>query len=141
VAEPLIRVLVTGGRDYTDRDTVARALAHLGDNYIFGVQPEQIVLVHGDCKRFKVDGSVDLDRSADQLAAQEAADLGWQTDPHPAKWELYGDSAGPIRNKEMVARGAHYALVFPGGEGTKNCRRLALAAGIPVIDIPEARHG
>lgn len=141
MAEPLIRVLVTGGRDYTDRDTVAKALWHLGEHYIFGVQPEQIVLVHGDCKRFNEDGSVDLDRSADQLAAQEAADLGWQTEPHPADWSLYGDAAGPIRDKEMVALGAHYCLVFPGGEGTKNCRRLALAAGIPVIDIPEARHG
>lgn len=136
-----IRVLVTGGRDYTDRDRVARALAHLGANYIFGVEPEDIVLVHGDCKRFNEDGTVDLDRSADQLAAQEAADLGWQTDPHPAKWDLYGDNAGPIRNKHMVALGAHYCLVFPGGDGTKNCRRLAKAAGIPIIDIPEASRG
>jgi hypothetical protein len=133
--------LVTGGRDYTDRATVARFLAHLADNYIFGVAPEEIVLVHGDCKRYKADGSFDPDRSADQLAAQEAADLGWQTEPHPADWDLYGDAAGPIRNKHMVSLGAHYLIAFPGGEGTKNCRRLALAAHIPVIDIPEARHG
>lgn len=142
MADALIRVLVTGGRDYTDRDTVARVLAHLQDLYIHGVEPEDIVLVHGDCKRYLEDGSIDLDRSADQLAAQEAADLGWQTEPHEAKWDLYGPkAAGPIRNKEMVALGANYCIAFPGNEGTKNCRRLAKAAGIPVIDIPEARHG
>jgi hypothetical protein len=142
VADALIRVLVTGGRDFTDRDTVARVLAHLQDVYIIGVEPEQIVLVHGDCKRFKPDGSFDPDRSLDQLAAQEAGALGWQTEPHAAQWDLYGPkAAGPIRNKEMVALGAHYCLAFPGNEGTKNCRRLAKAAGIPVIDIPEARHG
>lgn len=142
MADALIRVLVTGGRDYTDRDTVARVLAHLQDFYIFGVEPEEIVLVHGDCKRYKADGSIDLDRSADQLAAQEASDLGWQTEPHEAKWDLYGPkAAGPIRNKEMVALGANYLVAFPGNEGTKNCKRLAKAAGIPVIDIPEARHG
>lgn len=142
MADALIRVLVTGGRDYTDRAAVARALRHLGANFIFGARPDQIVLVHGDCKRFKEDGSFDPDRSADQLAAQEARKLGWQTEPHEAKWDLYGHkAAGPIRNKEMVALGAHYCLAFPGGEGTKNCKRLAKAAGIHVIGIQEARHG
>lgn len=142
MAEPLIRILVTGGRDYTDRTAVARALTHLNALYIHGALPEQIVLVHGDCKRYKEDGSIDLDRSADQLAAQEAADLGWQTEPHAAKWDLYGPkAAGPIRNKEMVALGAHYCLAFPGGEGTKNCKRLAKAAGIHVIDIKETSRG
>lgn len=141
MADALIRVLVTGGRDYTDRDTVARVLAHLQDFYIFGVEPEEIVLVHGDCKRFRDDKTFDPDRSLDQLAAQEAADLGWQTEPHPADWSLYGANAGPIRNKHMVSLGANYLIAFPGGEGTANCRRLAKAAGIPVIDIPEARRG
>jgi hypothetical protein len=142
MADALIRVLVTGGRDYTDRETVARVLAHLADVYIIGVEPEEIVLVHGDCKRFNEDGSFDPDRSLDQLAAQEAGDLGWQTEGHPAEWDLYGPkAAGPIRNKYMVSLGANYCLVFPGGDGTKNCRRLAKAAGIPIIDIPEATRG
>jgi len=136
-----IRVLVTGGRDYTDRAAVARALGHLGANYIFGALPEEVVLVHGDCKRYKDDGSFDPDRSADQLAKQEAEKLGWRTEPHPAKWKQYGDSAGPIRNQAMVRLGAHYLVAFHGGEGTKHCRRLAINARIPVIDVKEPRHG
>lgn len=145
MAEPLIRVLVTGGRDYTDRETVAKTLWHLGENYIFGVEPEQIVLVHGDCKRRKPDGSFDPDRSADQLAAQEASDLGWATEPHPVDWDSIPRSkwseAGRGRNAEMVRLGAHYCVVFPGGSGTAHCRRLALAARIPIIDVKESRRG
>lgn len=135
-----LRILVTGGRDYADRDAVARALTHLANVYLIAA-PGQIVLVHGDCKRYKDDGSFDPDRSADQLAKQEAEKLGWCTEPHPAKWKQYGAGAGPIRNQAMVRLGANYAVVFPGGEGTKNCRRLALAAGIPVIDIPGGDRG
>lgn len=141
MSDALIRVIATGSRDYTNRALVAAALQHLQDLYIHGVEPEQIVLVHGDCKRYLEDGSIDLDRSLDQLAAQEAADLGWDTEPHPADWTLYGDAAGPIRNKHMVSLGANYCLAFEGGDGTGNCRRLAKAAGIPVIDIKEPRHG
>jgi len=144
VAEPLIRVLVTGGRDYTDRDTVARVLAHLADNYIFGVEPEDIVLVHGDCKRYLEDGSLDLDRSTDQLAAQEAADLGWQTEPHPVldlHYRRWGKAAPLRRNQAMVDTGANYCVVFPGGNGTAHCKRAALDARIPVIDVQEAGRG
>jgi len=129
VAESLIRVLVTGGRDYTDRPAVAKALWHLANNYIFGVRPEEITLVHGDCT------------GADTLAAAEAERLGWRIEAHPADWDQYGDGAGPRRNREMVRRGANYIVAFPGGKGTKQCRRLALNAGIPIIDIPEANRG
>jgi hypothetical protein len=123
-----IRVLVTGGRGYTDRRTVARTLGHLADLYIHGVLPHEITLVHGAAT------------GADTLAAEEAARLGWQVEAHPADWSM-GPSAGPARNKIMVALGAHYLVAFPGGTGTKHCRRLALNSRIPVIDIPEAPRG
>lgn len=126
---PNLRILVTGGRDYTDRAAVTRALRHLGANYIFGFRPDDVVLIHGAAT------------GADTLAAEEAVRLGWKVEPHPADWKQYGAAAGPIRNNHMVELGAHYCLAFPGGEGTKNCRRLALNAHIPVIDIPEGHHG
>jgi hypothetical protein len=138
-----IRVLVTGGRDYTDRAAVTRALRHLGQHYIHGAHPADIILVHGDCKRFKEDGSLDLDRSADQLAEQEARKLGWRTEPHEVKREDYdrhGKRAPILRNQRMVILGANYCIAFPGGSGTAHCRRAALAANIPVIDVPEGGH-
>lgn len=139
---PELRVLVTGGRDYADRATIRRTLKHLADCYIHGFAPGEVVLVHGDCKRYKPDGTFDPDRSADALAAQEAEKLGWSVKPYPADWKRYGNAAGPIRNQEMVKDGAHYCLVFPGGDGTRHCRRLALNAHITVIDIKEeSRRG
>lgn len=125
---PELRVLVTGGRDYTDRATIRRTLTFLAEAYIHGFRPEEIVLVHGDAP------------GADTLAAEEAAALGWRAEAHPADCEAHGRAAGPVRNKHMVSLGAHYCLVFPGGTGTRHCRRLALNSHIPVIDIPEARH-
>lgn len=124
-----IRVLVTGGRDYTDRAAVARALTHLGSNFIFGARPEEITLVHGDAT------------GADTLAAEEAVKLGWKVEPHPADWNTHGNAAGPIRNKHMVKLGANYCVAFTGGEGTAHCRRLALNARIPVIDVKEKPRG
>jgi hypothetical protein len=135
-----IRILVTGGRNYTDRTAVARALRHLAEHYVFGAKPEEFVLVHGDCKRFKEDGSFDPDRSADQLAEQEARKLGWRAEPHEVKREDYdrhGKRAPILRNQRMVILGASYCIAFPGGSGTAHCRRAALAARIPVIDVPE----
>ena len=126
---PELRVLVTGGRDYADRATIRRTLEYLAEAYIHGFRPEEIVLVHGDAP------------GADTLAAEEAAALGWSVEAHPADWETHGRAAGPIRNKHMVSLGAHYCLVFPGGDGTRHCRRLALNSHITVIDIPEARRG
>lgn len=124
-----IRVLVTGGRDYTDRPAVTRALRHLAGLYIHGFQPNEVVLVHGACT------------GADTIAAEEAVKLGWRAEAHPAKWKEHGAAAGPIRNKHMVSLGAGYVVVFPGGEGTKQCRRLALNARIPVIDVKEKARG
>jgi hypothetical protein len=120
-----IRVIAIGGRAYTDRDRVARTLQRLEALYLIGFEPEEIVLVHGGCT------------GADTLAAEEAVKLGWRTEAHPADWATHGTAAGPIRNKHMVSLGAAYAVVFPGGSGTAHCRRLALNARIPVIDVKE----
>lgn len=131
MVEPLIRVLVTGGRDYTDRATVADALVFVG-NRIFGARPEEVVLVHGGAT------------GADTLAAAEAQRLGWRVEPHPVKdihYRRWGKAAPLRRNQAMVDMGANYCLVFPGGNGTAHCKRAALNARIPIIDIPEASRG
>lgn len=127
--EPLIRIIAIGGRKFNDRAAVTRTLWHLGEHFIFGVKPEEIVLVHGAAT------------GADTLAVEEAVKLGWRTEAHPADWDTHGNAAGPIRNKEMVSRGAHYLVAFSGGAGTAHCRRLALAARIPVIDVKESSRG
>jgi len=134
-----IRVLVTGGRDYPNREAVRRMLT-----FIAALFPQaaagDFVLVHGDCK-YRRKGKVDFNRSADQLAAQVAKGLGWQVEAHPVTQDDYarlGRSRAPReRNERMVSLGAAVCAAFPGGGGTRHCRETARAAGIRVITLSE----
>ena len=111
------RILVTGSRDWTDTETIYRALRDAK------VESRSHVLVHGGA------------RGADSIAAWLARSLDYEVEPHPADWRTHGKAAGPIRNKEMVDLGADLCLAFPIGEsnGTRGCMRLCEVAGIPVI--------
>ena len=108
------RVIVCGGRDYTDRVTVARVLGVFSGNY---------VLVHGSA------------RGADDLAAQVWLEWRGRTEPHPADWEAHGKVAGFIRNEEMAKLGADVCVAFPGGRGTEDMVRRAKNYGIPVVRV------
>lgn len=119
-----MRVLVCGGRDYLDSDTVNRVL-----NEIAAADHENMLghircIIHGG------------QRGADSLAEQWAA-VNWvPTERYPADWTMHGKAAGPIRNRQMLKQG-HPDLVvaFPGEGGTADMVAAAKAAGIPVREI------
>lgn len=53
----------------------------------------------------------------------------------PAKWEEYGKTAGPIRNKQMLDEGKPdliIAFLATNSRGTKNMIEQATKAGVPV---------
>jgi hypothetical protein len=51
-----------------------------------------------------------------------------------ANWDAYGDAAGAIRDAEMIREGKPDLVVsFRCGDGTKNVRELAEAAGLEII--------
>jgi hypothetical protein len=114
----LVRVLVTGGRDYADAGCVDGVLSGL---YIDCAEP--LVIVHGGAP------------GADTLARKWAQRAGVATEPHMAQWHKFGKAAGAIRNQEMVRAGADLVIAFPGGPGTADCVRRARAAGIPVREV------
>lgn len=116
-----LRILVTGSRNWTDRDTVRRALIQAGQ--AAGVHPQGVTVVHGAA------------RGADIIAGGLAGEFGCTVEVHPADWDRYGKAAGHRRNAEMVALGADVCLAFPLGEsrGTRGCILLAEKAGISVI--------
>jgi hypothetical protein len=124
-----LRILVTGSRDWTDRDAIARALRAALMNYWPADVP---VLVHGAAP-----------------GADTIADHIWQT------WRTHQQDAGaPIpfeqperypardfpspraRNQHMVDLGATVCLTFAQSwaSGTGMCARMARRAGIHVID-------
>lgn len=110
------RVLVCGGRDFRDADTMRdelRRIAVLGAGH--SCLP---TIIHGDAA------------GADQFADCVAQLLGMPVERHPADWKRHGRGAGPIRNQKMLDSGVTFALVMPGGNGTADMVRRLTAAGI-----------
>jgi len=68
-------------------------------------------------------------------------ELGHNVRVFLAEWDKHGKSAGPRRNQAMISAEPDFCLAFPGGAGTANCTRLAIMAGVPVIDALHWRDG
>ena len=109
-------VLVTGGRDYNDRETVRRTLDRVHAEHHIRL------LVHG-CAT-----------GADTLAAIWAMERGIQPAGCPALWDFYSKPAGTIRNTAMLLIKPELVVVFPGGFGTANMVGQAKQAHIRIIE-------
>lgn len=139
-----LRILMTGGRGYDDRDTAARAVAEAVGDYgshlaewnptteRMDIDWSGVTVVVGDCPT-----------GLDEIARQLCKAWGMRCEVHKANWERFGRAAGPRRNIGMVERGAHVCLGFPRGEsrGTRGCMAMAERAGIPVrvfgdVEVP-----
>lgn len=112
------RVLVCGGRDFSDWELLKKQLNQLHSQYDFSV------LIYGGA------------RGADTLAATWAAISGVSTLQFLALWQTNGRSAGPIRNQQMIDEGKpNLCIAFKGGKGTSDMVARAESVGIPVIRI------
>jgi hypothetical protein len=124
------RILVTGSRDWENRNVILLALGEaLGElstrerdegNPDWRA-PENYLLIHGDCPT-----------GADAIADRIWRELGLPVLARPALWKVWGKKAGPLRNKHMVDLGADLCLAFiaPGSRGAAGCAKLAETAGI-----------
>ena len=121
-----MRVLVTGSRDWPDRDIVFRRL-----DALHAICPDghTFVVVHGDCP-------TGADRHARQwcevMLSNEVGGSPVVEERHPAQWQRLGKSAGFKRNAEMVALGADWCLAFilDGSRGATHTHGLATRADI-----------
>ncbi len=111
----MLRILVCGDRNWTDRECITRELLRY--------DPTSII-VQGTC------------RGADKMAAESAQMLGLHCEGYAPDWERYGRAAGPIRNKRMLDTGIHLVLCFHNdignSKGTRNMMNQALARGIEI---------
>lgn len=134
-----IKVLITGSRDLsagTGRAAVFAALDAIHEGAL------SMVVVHGACPT-----------GADRYAAEWVAErtllprtphvrlAGWRFE---ARWDKFGPSAGPLRNRAMVLHSnPNYVHAFTTGEleaskGTLSCVNAVKAAQIkPVIRLSE----
>lgn len=122
-------MLVTGSRDWTDRELLTEIL----DGLLAG--HDVLTLVHGACLR-----GADAMAQMWALNRSSATSYGAVTpEPHPADWAGYGKQAGFIRNAAMVSLGADLCVAFykqgAGNKGTDHCATQAERAGIKVRRI------
>jgi predicted Rossmann-fold nucleotide-binding protein len=122
---PEVRVAVTGGREFDNPRLVADIFKEIAKI------AWKVTLIHGD--------AIGLDT----IAAKEAQESFWWTEPYPVtkeEWKTYGKKAGHLRNRKMLSESKpHILLSFPGGNGTADCVKAALSMGIPVesfYDMP-----
>jgi predicted Rossmann-fold nucleotide-binding protein len=116
-----VRVLVCGGRDYSDYTQFAICLTAIHQSR--GIKE----VIHGGA------------RGADTLAGNWASARGIPTLVYHADWEKYGRRAGPLRNEQMLKEGKPDLVVaFPGGRGTAHMVRISTEAGVPVFKAPGA---
>jgi hypothetical protein len=72
---------------------------------------------------------------ADQLAELWANARGITIKVVPAKWNIHGRAAGPIRNMEMALLKPDLVVAFKGGRGTQDMVNKAKELGIPVKEV------
>lgn len=123
-----MRLIIFGGRDFTDYDKVKRnakmfIIKHLTNEY------EKVEIVSGACDRgvhtfTRPDGTKVY--GADGLGERFAAEFEYPVKSFPANWKKYGTAAGPIRNRSMAHYGTHY-LGFHDGK-TRGTKNMATAA-------------
>lgn len=117
-----MRVVVCGGRDFTDYRYFAARLCAIRDE-----RGGFDVIIHGGAKG--ADWCAHLFASSGPPNSESV---------YQANWALHGSRAGPMRNERMLVEGRPDLVVaFPGGRGTADCIRRARKLGIEVIEVPK----
>lgn len=113
----MTRLLVCGGRHYTDYERVCAVIPHV-------CTPS--VIIHGAAP------------GADSLAQRWAEENNVPVEVYAADWEKDGKRAGPIRNARMLLVGKpEWCIAFPGGRGTADMIRRCRGIGLPTYIVQE----
>lgn len=109
-----MKVIVCGGRDYSDGAAVFAALDQAHKH-----KPISMV-IHGGAQ------------GADYLAGKWAYARGIISARVEALWDAHGKAAGPRRNRAMLQLFPEGVIAFPGGRGTADMIAAAREAGVKV---------
>lgn len=118
-----LRVIIAGSREFDNYNLLESTIS----NFI-KENTNNVEIVSGTA------------RGADQLGEQFAIEYGYQIKRFPANWNLYGKSAGPIRNREMAeyasgGQGVLFAFWDGKSRGTKSMIDLAKKYGLEVYVV------
>ncbi len=111
-----MRILITGDRNWTDKDKIRAMLSSV---------PDVEEVIEGEA------------RGADTLGKEVAQELEIPVESYPADWSKYHKAAGHIRNQQMLDEGKpNLVLAFHShieqSRGTADMIRRAKKAGIEV---------
>lgn len=128
--EARIKILICGGRDFTNYDLLANTMDKLclDREWVWDTEycMPDVIVISGKAK------------GADTLAIDWAVVNWLQWEEYPTDWKMHGKAAGHIRNQQMLDEGKPDLVVaFPGGRGTADMVRRSKKAGIEVIEINE----
>jgi hypothetical protein len=113
-----MRVVITGGRDYKDRDFVYSALDNIHK------ETPITLLIEGGAE------------GADRFGRMWGKSRGVYVATLWALWDTFGNAAGPLRNQAMIKLlMPEQGVAFPGNNGTANMVEQMNKAGIPVLDL------
>lgn len=117
-----MNAIICGDRNWTNEELIRDVITTLGITLV----------INGAC------------RGADKLSSKVAKDLGVHFIEYPADWKLYGKSAGPTRNKEMLECEIETLELVIGfhnnlekSKGTRHMMEIAKDAGIVTVLITE----
>lgn len=115
-----LRIIIAGGRDFNNYNLLNSTIS----NYL-KENTNNVEIISGAA------------RGADQLGEQFAIEYGYQIKRFSANWNLYGKSAGPIRNRKMAeyasdGQGVLFAFWDGKSRGTKSMINLAKKYGLEV---------
>lgn len=113
-----VRILVFGGRDFTDSYQGYKVL-----NKVLSVVPkDKLAIISG------------MARGADTIGETWAKNNGIEVMEFPADWDTHKKAAGPIRNQQMLDEGKPTgAIMFPGGTGTADMAKRLQKAGVRIL--------
>lgn len=120
----MCKVLICGGRTFGIDDREHKYM--ISRLQMLNEKRKPALIVHGAAS------------GADTVAGNFFITMQVNTLAVPAKWKLYGKSAGFKRNTEMLDLVKVDLVVgFPGGIGTKMMLKLAKESNIETIDLTE----
>ena len=108
-----MRVIIAGGRDYHNYDTLLEAISEC--------QFDIDTVVSGGAK------------GVDALGEAYAIQMNLKLNIYNADWEANGRAAGPIRNRKMAENADGLIAIWDGkSKGTKNMIETATKLGLRV---------
>jgi hypothetical protein len=120
----VVKVLVCGGRDYTDSAFVSYVLD------VIHAKKSITLVIHG-C----ANGADSFAQQWSEAHPGECTSFGV-----PADWKKHGSRAGPVRNRLMLELGKpDLVIAFEGGAGTRDMTAAAVAAGVRVLFAEKLR--